>query len=90
MAVYDAAYKLFDGKIDLDYPDSYSITGTISHKGAPKEWKERELFDDMPRIEDFENKVADKLVEESNTPVFKHMFGNSLKKTKNGLKIVEA
>ena len=96
MAIYDAVYTLFDGKVDFDYPDICDLRGTVSHKTTPKEWRERELFDDMPRIEDFDfshlgdfgRAIADRLVEESNKPVFKRMFGNSLKKTDTGLEFV--
>ena len=97
MAIYDAVYTLFDGKVDFDYPDICDLRGTVSHKKTPKEWRDRELFDDMPRIEDFDfhhlgdfgRAIADRMVEETNKPVFKRMFGNSLKKTDNGLEFVE-
>ena len=97
MALYDAVYKLFDGKVELDYPDIWTLTGSISNKEKSREWETRERFDDMPRLEDFdfshlgdfENGVADRLVEETNKPAFKHMFGNSLKKTDTGLEFVE-
>ena len=97
MALYDAVYKLFDGKVELDYPDIFTFTGKVSHKGVPKEWEARERFDDMPRIEDFDfshlgdfsRRMADRLVEETNKPAFKRMFGNSLKKTDTGLEFVE-
>ena len=78
MAIYDAVYTLFDGKVDFDYPDICDLRGTVSHKKTPKEWRDRELFDDMPRIEDFDfhhlgdfgRAIADRMVEETNKPVF--------------------
>ena len=93
MALYDAVYKLFDGKVDFRYPD----TITASHVTTPKEWATRERFGDMPRLEDFdfshigdlESRVEDCLVKETKKPYFRRMFGNSLEKTDTGLEFVE-
>ena len=48
MAIYDLLYRLFDKKVELDLKSF----DEERYFRLPKEWKEREIFGDMPHAED--------------------------------------
>lgn len=98
MALYDALYKRFDGKVNL-----HLSCGGVANAGDPteeeleREWQIREEFNDLPRMEDIDwgkmgstlDRVWDKVAEETQTDGFKHAFGNHLEKTDGRIKVVE-
>jgi hypothetical protein len=98
MALYDALYKRFDGKVNL-----HLSLGGVVNVGDPteeeleREWKIREEFGDLPRMEDIDwgkmgstsDKIWDEVVKHTQTDGFKRAFGNHLEKIDGRIKVVE-
>ena len=98
MALYDALYKRFDGKVNL----SLSIGGVVNAddptaEELEREWQIREKFNDLPRMEDIDwdkigstlDQVWDRVIKHTQTDGFKHAFGNHLEKIDGSIKVVE-
>lgn len=94
MALYDALYKRFDGKVNLHLSCD---GGDPSEEELEREWQIREQFNDLPRMEDIDwgkmgstlEQIRDGVVEHTQTDGFKRAFGNHLEKIDGRIKVVE-
>lgn len=98
MALYDALYKRFDGKVNLHLScGGVANAGDPSEEELEREWQIREQFNDLPRMEDIDwgkmgstlDRISDRVVKETQTDGFKHAFGNHLEKIDGRIKVVE-
>ena len=97
MALYDALYKRFDGKVNLHLSCGMGLSAKPSEEELEREWQIREQFDDLPRMEDIDwgkmgstlDRISDGVVKHTQTDVFKHAFGNHLEKIDGRIKVVE-
>lgn len=98
MALYDALYKRFDGKVKLRLTSSaVANIGDPTEEELAREWKIREEFGDLPRMEDIDwgkigstlNRAWNRVVKSTQTDGFKHAFGNHLEKIDGLIKVVE-
>lgn len=97
MALYDALYKRFDGKVNLHLSCGMGLSAKPTEEELEREWQIREQFDDLPRMEDIDwgkmgstlNQISDEVVKHTQTDGFKHAFGNHLEKIDGRIKVVE-
>lgn len=97
MALYDALYKRFDGKVNLHLSCGMGLSAKPTEEELEREWQIREQFDDLPRMEDIAwgkmgstlDQISDEIVEHTQTDGFKRAFGNHLEKIGGRIKVVE-